>query len=227
MAKFEADLKYVASIWPGQMPDIALNHGPSPHVNSPRRTVYKLKPVPRNRPPYSIEIHDSYENVLDLMGGVNVGSKWQSRIVPVDTIVRQLLKEWAGGLPGVPPGAAPGIIEVVNRAPSTRELDQMREQQTIYAEFMWAAGREHYQHDDWKGITEHMRLMALWLGKHDEWADPAMAKNLVSCPHCFENIHPEATVCKHCGKVVRPMSPEMALLNQAPPAAREPVGKEI
>jgi hypothetical protein len=214
VAKYTADVRYIASIWPGKLEPVTLYHGPSPDVHSRRATQYKLTPVTRTGRPCVIEVADAFENVFNPMAAGNSSADRQAS-KPVDSqeTVDNLLRIWAGGIIGVPPGAAPGIIQIIGTVPQRAELDRMREQQTIFAEWGFQQGELHHRQNQWKEITQTMRDMAIWLEKDVLWANPAAASELVNCVACGELVKPQAAVCRHCGMRLKALPPEIEALN--------------
>ena len=221
MAKYSAESTFIASIYPGELDAISLNHGPKPEVNSPRRTTYKLKPVKRGEKPYVIEVSDAFENILDPTKSAAQGRKfWSSAIVPYREICDNLISVWAGNMVGVPTGAGFGIMEVPNTLPTQAQLRQMMDRQTAFAEWAFQEGEKCNRENNWKDIRDCWRVMAIWLGKKALWANPESASTLVNCPACRTLIDPEAAVCATCGTVVRALPESIAHLNQPKQGAR-------
>ncbi len=220
MAKWTPDVKFIASIYPGELDTVALNHGPSPSPKTPRRTVYKLTPVPRDQArtkPCVIEVRDGFEDVLDLMG-IQSGNKYMSKPVDSAETVGCLLKYWTGNMVGVPPGASPGIIEISNTLPTQAEFREMFERQTQYAEFLFQEGERLNRENNWKEITGAMKVMARWIGRETIWATPEQANKMENCPACGELIPPKVAICKHCHTKLRALPKEIAVFNQAEPS---------
>lgn len=242
MAKYIADTKYICSIWPGKVEPQRRNYGPtreSSGKRAVRSTLYELEPVKRNqKPPYFVlEVCDCFEDVIDVVGTSATTERGQRprlpKPVPVENIVSDLLNAWTGGifLEGMPNEAKPGIGEIVNSAPSQKELEALKAQQTLYMEYLFQAGEMYHKQNQWKNITENMRLAAEWLGHSREWSSRAIAKNSGPCPLCTQIIPDTAIFCPAChqqvgflenGSVVRYSAPEiLARQIQAPvpPAA--------
>ena len=215
--RWTKEVKYIASIYPGVLEPIRLNHGPSPDpAKGGRLTTYQLTPVPKGKPACVIEIADGFENILDVFA---VGSGTRNNPVtfkPVDPeeTVKVLLGLWTGNMVGVPPGASPGIMEIIGTVPQRSEMEQMRRQQTLYGEFLYADGSRLHREGNWKEITGAMRVMAEWLGRgSDIWVNPAKANEMIDCPECGGIIAPNANVCIHCKTRFRPISAELAQFN--------------
>ncbi len=222
MAKWAADTRYIASIYPGDLEAVAYNHGPSPDRTKGRRTVYRLTPVPRETArtrPCVIEVADGFEDVLNPMGG-SFGNKYQPKPVDADETVRCLLQHWTGNMVGVPAGASPGIILIANTFPTKAEMERMFEMQTLYFEWGYQEGERLHRENSWKEITAAMKIGAAWLGKDTIWSNPARVSEMVNCPACGEEIQPKVAVCKHCRTRLRALPKEIAILNQTEP---EPV----
>ena len=238
MAKYVADMKCIASIYPGQLQDQRRSYGPSRESSGPkaqRSTLFHLDPVPRgSKPPYCvIEVYDSFEDVLDVMNqsgsqGGNTGPRPRiQKPVPVDTIIADLLTAWTGGLYNVPPGAKPGVIEIIGSVPTQAERRQMEEQQAAYFEYWFGQGEALYRGDpttiqNYKTYTTEMRLAAEWLGRQRPWSDVSLAAQLVACKWCTSLVPEQAIFCPQCQKQLQAVPPEMmALLNggQQVPAA--------
>jgi hypothetical protein len=225
MAKWTPDIKFIASIYPGELDSVPLNHGPSPQPRTPRRTVYKLTPVPRDKArtnPCVIEVRDGFEDVIDLMGA-QTGRKTMPKPVDSAETVACLLKYWTGSMVGVPPGATPGIIEIANTVPTQAEFRQMFEIQTAYFEFLFQTGERLNRENNWKEITGAMRIGAEWLGRDSDWSNPARVTEMVACPACGELIMPKMAVCKHCHTRLRALPKEIAAFNQQDPVITETV----
>lgn len=231
MAKYQAEVKYIGSIYPGAVTPQRRNYGPSRESKGPnavRSTLFEMKPVPRGQKAYVLPILDSFEDVLDpvsMSSMANPGKGEKPRMakpVPVEEIVSDLLGCWTGHLFNVPSGAKPGIIEVVNSVPSQAELRQMDTQQSLYFEYLFAEGERLHNQNDWKEITETMRLAAEWLGHKRTWSHQAIARDAAPCPFCTKIIPNSALVCEYCSKTVKALPPELLRLqNQSyvPPAA--------
>lgn len=214
MAKWQPDTHYIASIYPGDLDAIALNHGPSPDRTKGRRTIYRLTPVPRaeaRTKPCVIQVADAFEDVIDLFGGPK--AKQPKPIDSAET-VRNLLQYWTGNMVGVPSGASPGIIEIANTFPTKAEFERMFEMQTLYFEWGYQRGEQLHRENNWKEITGAMKLGALWLRREPIWANPAQVSEMVACPLCKGMIDPTASVCIHCSRTIRALPKELAALNQ-------------
>ncbi len=215
MAKWAADTRYIASIYPGELETIAYNHGPAPDRTKGRRTVYKLRPVPREEArtrPCIIEVSDAFEDVLNPMGG-GMGEKWTFKPVDADETVNCLLRHWTGNMVGVPAGAIPGIIQIANTIPTKAEHERMMEAQTAYFEWGFQEGERLHRENNWKEITGAMKIGASWLGKDVIWANPAKVSEMVNCPACGGMIQPKVSICLHCGTKLRALPRELAALN--------------
>lgn len=226
MAKYTAEVRYIASIWPGKLEPITLYHGPSPVVSSKRSTQYKLQPVARGLKPFVLEVADGFENVFDPMTiGSNSSQRMRSKPVDGAETVNVLIKHWAGNIVDMPPGGGMGIREIIGTVPQKQELEQMREELTVFCEYKFQQGEQHHRQNQWKEITQTMRDCASWLEKDTIWANPASASELINCVACGELVKPRASVCKHCGYQLRALPPEIAALNQGrtPLRAPEPV----
>lgn len=222
MAKYTAESIWIASIYPGIVQPITKYHGPHPSPRSARATVYRLKPVQRGGKPFLLEVSDAFENVpnpmkaAESMKSERIGSTmvFDSSPVACEEIVENLLQEWAGGMVGLPPGAAPGIIRLIGTVPTQDERERMTQQQTILYEYLFQEGERLYRQSDWKGITQTMRDAAVWLGHERIWSTPAKSSESVNCPGCNEVISSAAAVCKHCGTRIKELPGEIAALNK-------------
>lgn len=237
MARYSADVKFIASIYPGQLPDIRRNYGLSKNCDgdgAQRSTLFHMEPVPRGAPPYVIAVFDSFESVRDFVrqaGGPR--AKYNPNMVEVESIVNDLLGQWAGNQHLIPqqPPATPGIIEInplpaelknfsregILPKPNGEELEVMRARQTAYFEFLFNEGEkisrgDHQAINQWSNYTPEMRLAAKWLDRHTQWSDPAMASDNEPCPFCQQLITPAAYVCKWCHRTVRAIPPELLKL---------------
>ncbi|MEY4299378.1 MAG: hypothetical protein RIR25_614 [Verrucomicrobiota bacterium] len=232
MPRYIADVKYIASIYPGPLEAVRRNYGPSRESNGPkvqRSTVFRLEPVPREGKPHVIEVVDSFEDVLDIVGSSAEQKRGERprmiKPVPVESIVADLLNVWTGGLYNVPQGATPGIMEIQplqselrqgkTPVPSLSELRQMTEMQTLYFEFLFSEGERYHKQSDWNNITGAMRLAAEWLGYSRVWSNRAIARDSTPCPFCTTMISSSALVCPQCTRVVRAIPPGLAALQSA------------
>lgn len=228
MAKYTPDVAYIASIYPGQLPDIRRNYGPSRQnegSGAQRSTLFHLDPVPRGKPACILEIYDSFESVLDVMGLSSQGDRRVkprlARPVPVEEIVTDLMATWTGGLFNVPQDAKPGVMQIFPTEisikagkvqPSPVERRQMEETQSRYFEYLFTEGERLHKQNNWKEITDTMRLAADWLGYQREWSHRAIAAESGPCPFCTAIIPAAALVCPSCHMRVRALPPELAKL---------------
>ena len=236
MAKYIAESRTIASIYPGQLQPIRRNYGVTPQGSgkgAERSTLFSLPPCrdskglpSRKAKPVTIQIHDSFESVLDIMGtGQLQGGKNQkaylSKPVPVEEIIADLLRHWTGGLFNVPGGAAPGVIEIANTVPTGAELNEMLRMQTAYFEYWFNTG-EAIQRGDKASIenygrhTPEMILAAEWLGEVRNWSNPSVSRNLDPCPWCQTLISTVAVFCPNCSRQVREIPAELAALSGKP-----------
>ncbi len=235
MARFEADRRYICSIYPGTLTPVRRHYGVSVAGLGPSRaassTLFQLKPVPRSicqKSPFVLVVEDSFEQIPNFLG--QRGER-TPRLVPCEEIVQDLLTQWVGGLFNVPPGARPGVGEISNSVPSVAEMSGLMTQQTSYFEYWFLQGEAIAKQDEGtikvhgSQITPMMRLAADWLGEKRNWSDPKIARDAVSCPFCKVSIPGDAFVCANCGKTVKELTPELARLamggaqTQQPPSA--------
>ena len=217
MARYTAEVKRIASIYPGELPPIALNHGQFQDRKKGRRTIYELTPVPRDKArtkPCVIEVYDSFEDVLDVMAGERNAK--MPKGVACEDIVADLLRQWTGNMVEVPAGASPGIIEIANTFPTQAEFNRMFEMQTAYANYLYAKASDLNRTGNFKEITGAMRVMAEWLGKSADWIDPSQVIEKTNCPACGGEIMPKVSICRHCGTKLRALPRELAILNNEP-----------
>src|SRR6185312_10003537 len=201
MPKYVAESRYIASIYPGQLEPIRLYHGPSFDPKSGRCTMYRIPPVPRGDKPFVLEVSDAFETVLQLTPD---GSEKVSKPVVVDETVKTLLHNWAENIAEFP--GRPGVMEIAGPEPTEDELRQMREQQTVLFEALYHQGKL-LSVNDWKRITEPMRMAGTYLGRSDSWLNPENSG--VECPACAEPISSRAAICKHCGYKIRAVPGEV------------------
>jgi hypothetical protein len=237
VARYVADVRFIASIYPGKAPALRRNYGPSRNsegADAQRSTLFVLEPVPRGGQPFVLPVYDSFESVRDFVrqaGGPRL--KFNSSPVDVDQICNCLLNEWAGGYMLVPqdPPAKPGIMVIEPLpnevkyfvrdgklpTPNRDELEQMNRQQTAWFEFWFAEGEKIARGDHdaivkWSNYTPEMRLAAEWLGHRTRWSDPGMMSNAQPCPWCGRIIPPTAYVCEFCNRTVREVPPHLLRL---------------
>lgn len=208
MAKQQLESKFICSIYPEAPPSIKKYVGDSPASNSPRCKVYSLSGVKKNSAPgYEVlEVTDTFENVEDILGSTRRRKSFQSRIVPCERMVKDLIQEWAGNMVGIPAGIGPGIMEITNSVPTTAELEVLHQIQSAFFEHMFSEGERLANNGLMKEITRPMVLAAEWFGRKVNWAT-SMYVRTVPCPHCKQNIPPDATVCHICHRTVSSASP--------------------
>jgi hypothetical protein len=222
MAKYVAESKWIASIYPGTLWPIIKYVGPHPNSHSPRATRYELKPVPRGGKPFMLEVVDAFENVPNPMKAAEsskadrIGANmiFDSSPVPCEEIAANLIQEWVGGRFGVPSGAAPGIMIVIGTIPTQAELKRMEEMQTAFGEYLFQEGERLNELKQWKDIRPEMRDMAVWLGRDVRWGTPGNATDLIPCPACTKQIPSQSIVCAVCGTRLKALPPDLAKLNQ-------------
>lgn len=244
MAKFSADVRFIASIYPGKPQDLRRNYGLSKNCDGPdanRSTLFHLEPVPRGAPPFVLPVYDSFESTRDFVRQSGSPRKaYNPNLVEVEYIVSDLLGQWAGNQHLIPqnPPATPGIIEIsplpaevrnflrdgVLPKPNSTELAEMKARQTAYFEFLFNEGEKIARGDhstimQWSNYTPEMRLAAQWLDRHTQWSDPSMAADMEACPFCQQLIPPAAYVCKWCNRTVKAIPPELLKLMEAPGAS--------
>jgi hypothetical protein len=238
MSQYIPDVRFIASIYPGQLPAIRRHYGPSRESEgrgAQRSTAFILTPVPRGKKPFVMPLYDSFENVLDIVTMSSMGNRPEKprlpKPVPVESIVADLLKEWTGGLYNVPQGAAPGVIEIRPLkvelkkfeengslpGATVQEVEQMTEMQTMYFEYLFTEGERFHKQSNWKEITPTMRLAAEWLGHEREWSHRAIARDSGPCPFCQAMIPNIAIVCGSCRRQVRETPAHLAHLDKLRP----------
>ena len=224
MPTYLPDVKFIASIYPGKLPEQRFPYGPSRESvgpNAQRSSVFRVEPVARGGRAFVFPVYDSFQDVLDIAGmsgtGGGVRKAWIPKPVPVQEIVRNILKIWTEGMADVPSGMGPGIIEIFPMkvemklwesegklpGPTPLERERMADMQTGYFEYLFTEGERLHKEKDWKSITDTMRLAADWLGYEREWSHKAIARDSGPCPWCQTLILNAAIVCHACGKQVR------------------------
>lgn len=200
MARYEAEVQYIASIYPGKLEPVRRHYGPSRESVGPkavRSTLFELKPVPRGGKPCVIQVMDSFQDVIVL------GQKEKvAKPVEVQSIVDDILAKWTGGLFNVPSGAKPGIMQIASTVPTKAELDEMTRDQTVYFEYLFSEGSKLHDQKQWDNITQPMRDASNWLGRDAVWANPAIAMHTGPCPLCTEIIPNSAVFCPQCKQQV-------------------------
>lgn len=213
MARYEPDVLYIASIYPGKLEPQRRTYGPSRESTGPkaiRSTLFELTPVKRGGKPFVLEVLDSFEDVIIL------GQKDKvPKPVPVQSIIDDILGRWTGGLHNVPNGAKPGIMQIAGSRPTDSEMKEMVQMQTIYFEYLFSEGEKLHKKNDWDGITEPMRLASEWLGMHAIWANPAIAMDSGPCPLCGTTIPNHVSFCTGCHQQVRAIPAEIAAIQMA------------
>lgn len=211
MSRYQADSKFVCSIYPGELPAFKSMTGPDAPVNSPRCQVFHHPGVAKGGKPMVVEIKDSFENVFDVQGSTHRRQAKMAKPVTCEEITRNLLNYWAGNMVDVPPGIGPGIMEIANSAPTTAELEHMNSMQTAFFEYMFSMGEKHFLAKTFKEISKPMFLAAEWFGRTVNWASTTAAANLVPCGACKQQIPSDASVCHICGTKLKALPKEIAM----------------
>lgn len=201
MAKYTAESKFIASIYPGKLERLTRSHGTDPNPRSGRCTVYWIPPVSRHTRPgwKTLEVPDAFENILDVPKSSETrGKVWASSPVSCEEIIQDILTKWTGNMVGVPEGAAPGVMQIVGTVPTTAELAHLKAIQTNYFEWRFQQGEELHKKNQWNLISETMRDAAIWLGHERIWASPEQSSNTIKCPECKQLIPADATTCFQC-----------------------------
>lgn len=227
MSRYTADVRYIASIYPGNLQAQILHHGPSTDPRNGRATRYWIPPVPKKEKPEIpeyvtnvkavkvecpnigvrwcavLEVSDSFENVPDVSSIAN-GGKMQWTLAPVDCdqIATYLWNYWAGHFVGLPVGAAPGIMIVSGEVPKIDEMLKMIHMQQAFYEHRLLQGDKCQREGNWKEFTEEMRDAARYLGKTRDWAGGVISGD---CFACKQPIPPDAYICHHCGYQIKPL----------------------
>ena len=231
MARYIADVSFIASIYPGQLPVIRRHYGPSRDNEGPnaqRSTAFRLMPVPRNAKPFVLPVYDSFQSVLNVAAMSTLGNQsphkpMLAQPVAVESIIADLLKEWTGGIFNVATGK-PGVIEIhpmkveISKfqdngtlpGPNPGEMDELMGMQTAYFEDLFMQGEKFNEEKNWKEITDTMRIAAEWLGHERTWSHRTIARNTSPCPFCEQIISNTAIVCAKCGRQVREIPEKLA-----------------
>lgn len=203
MAKYVADEKFICSIWPGEMEHIQRFHGPSPRVdpkNGGNGTWYRLKPVPKGAKPFVLRVTDMFEHPKDVLKSAERGrTELESNLITCEEIVADLLRHWIGNMLGLPHGALPGIGEIISEVPKQSELEELKEQQQAFMEYLFMEGERLSRDAGVHHITPTMRVAAEYLDKPRLWSHPGQSLQTTPCFHCRQPIPNDATVCFQCG----------------------------
>lgn len=256
--RYIAEVRFIGSIYPGELPVVTRYYGPSIHATgkgAERRTDFRLTPVPRGDKPFILPVYDSFEQVLDVMAmSGNQGNPQkprQSKPVPVEEIIGDVISMWTGRLANVPDGAKPGVGEVhlldkqvaefqrtgvlpdsvVNSKFSgipQEEYQQLITQQTAYFEYWFSQAELVHARDPQSlqahgQITETMRLAADWLGHRRPWTNKDYVLENEPCPLCTALVPKTAVVCPTCHNQIREMPAHIAALQGGAP--RPAVGR--
>ena len=238
--RYVAEVRFIGSIYPGELEIVRRFYGPSIHASgkgAERVSRFALKPVPRGEKPFILPIHDSFEEVLDVMAlsatTNNPVKPTQSKPVPVEQIVTDLIEKWTGNLANVPSGAKPGVSEVhlldrqvaeyqrTGALPDSvlnsklsgipqDEYDQLVQQQTSYFEYWFGQGELLHDQKKFDQISPIMRLAADWLGHRRPWTNKDWVVENVACPFCTELVPEEALFCPRCRNQIKLIPPDRA-----------------
>lgn len=223
MSKYQAEIRYIASIYPGKIAPITKFVGPSMNPRDGRATVYWMPSIKRDEKPSDkrdgkkqqnltilkvgyqhiavLSVADSFENVLDplqLGTGLKTADTYKPLPVSCDELARDLISHWAGNMVGLPPGASPGIMVCANLTPTQDELSRMVLMQTAYFEHRLQEADNLANENRHRFITDEMKTAAIWLGKDRSWATPSA--NLGKCKWCMATMPSEAIVCQICSR---------------------------
>jgi hypothetical protein len=201
----------IASLYPGQKPRISKPFGPDIKRSKGATTWFELKPVKRGGKPFLLKVSDMFQHYRDEL---NSGKPWKVDPVECTQIADNLVTEWAGNIPNLPPGAFPGIMRIIGNVPTQDELEFMREGMTAYFEFMFLEGDQMSKQNP-KWVSPEHRLAAEWLGRATPWANSSQALRDTICPSCKQPIPLDALRCHLCGAQVKAFTGELAALNQA------------
>ena len=226
MARYEAEARYIASIFPSETEKIMQYHGPRQETTSSRCTVYHLPKVVKGEEPEIephmkhnvktikigarewcaiMEITDGFENIPDIqpeaMGrGRNT---FLARPVACERIASNLLTIWVGSITGLPTGATPGIIQIQGTVPTQAEIHKMKSAQQQFYEVRLAEGDRLFNEKNMRAISQQMKDAAIYLGRERTWSGSYGVVGTTDCPHCFESVNPRATVCPHCQRDIK------------------------
>lgn len=206
-----ADATYICSIYPGQKPRIFKPFGPSYKRSGGTSFWYSLKPVKRGGKPFVLKVTDMFQHYRDPL---NAGQPWKTDPVECNQIADNLITEWAGNIPNLPPGAFPGIMRIIGTVPMQSEIEQMEEGLQSYFEFLFLEGDQMSKSNP-KWVSPEHRLAAEWLGRMTPWANASQALRDTICPSCKQPIPLDAARCHMCGAQVKAFTGELAQLNAA------------
>lgn len=174
--------------------------------NPLRTTVYP----PEDAPPYNyteeateqdwgftqIVVHDSYQLTRDWAQDVE---SYVKRDIPAASIVKSLVQEWASGRMTDSAAGGPGIRAFVPSISLEEQLEEMRNNQTIYFRELVFQADKFYDSKQWDQITNLHRIAAGWLREESRpWYNPIKGQRMKTCPACGESMNLMAIVCKSC-----------------------------
>jgi hypothetical protein len=235
MGKYTAEIRYIASIYPGKLEPQTKFHGPERDSRKGRATRYWLPPVPRHGKPVlpkednvsNVKIHkiesstgvryvavlevpDAFESIPNPIDSVGGRLKFNMGPVLCDEIANNLMQYWGGNFVDLPPGAAPGMIIIQNEIPTVAEMDRMILMQKNFYEYRLMQGDNAANQNRWKEITQEMKDAVVYLGKERPWSGGMLT---VDCPLCFSPIPAQAAICNRCGHRIKPIPADLAALN--------------
>lgn len=216
MGRFTADTRYIASIYPGKVDRVTMNHGPSPNRKNGATTWYELKPVKRGTKPYVIEIADSFQHSKDEIKSAVSGTTVNA-IDPVscDEIADYLIRYWTGNLVNVPQDCLPGIMKIRGTVAQQSEIQQMKDQQEGFFEYWYSEGERLATANKLDAISPIMKLSCDYLGRPRGWANMNVASNKIDCPACKASIPGDACVCQFCGTKLRALPASLRMFNES------------
>ncbi len=239
MPRYQAEVVYLASIYPGKLAPIIMYHGDSPNPHHGRAKRYVMPPIVRGEKPVVpedcknvrihkasnqyvavLEIADAFENIPNPTKSDGMRMVFDSGPVSCTQIAENLEQTWGGNFIGLPDGAGPGIKIIAGTIPTQDELERLMEMQGRYYEFRLSQGDQLASENQWKEITREMRDAAAYLGKERVWASGARTED---CPACGMQIPMGRAICHHCHTRLRELPASVAGLNQAQAQTHAPV----
>lgn len=136
-------------------------------------------------------------------------------ITPALRLARSIVEDYCQAQLSRAPGAEPGLFCVPGAydaktatAKFQAEILEVRAQHKNWCERLVAIADDSWNANQKRSsVSERSRDAARWLGIDRPWLTvaPIKEENIVqykACPVCFENVHPQAIVCRSCKAVL-------------------------
>jgi hypothetical protein len=132
--------------------------------------------------------------------------------VPADQLAHAIVSDYISGMQGVVlPDIVPGLfwvpgkqtVETIKSLHGAELLAVVARQHNWFKELVKLADDDWMRYKQHKMLSDLQRKAATLLKVDRPWLFEAeITAALSECPSCFEKVHPQAMVCKHCNYVL-------------------------